>query len=122
MCCRLTPHHLTDDQKQANSDVSQYFVEAVDATPNLLNCIVTEDESWCFSQIIIHKEFISMRTTMNAARYIDFLTRFMKRLSRVRPQYAQQGPCFFFVHDNARPNTVNIFKQFLTTKKRGGAN
>ncbi|GFX29225.1 hypothetical protein TNCV_3217591 [Trichonephila clavipes] len=49
---------------------------------------------------------------MNAARYIEILTRSMKRLSRVRPQYAQQGS-WFFVHDYYRPPTANIVKQFL---------
>src|SRR5215510_16122621 len=39
----------------------------------------------------------------------------MKRLSRVRPQYARPGS-WFFVHDNARPHTANIVKQFLATK------
>ncbi|GFS68880.1 hypothetical protein NPIL_635001 [Nephila pilipes] len=34
---------------------------------------------------------------MNAARYIEILTLFTKRLRRVRPQYVQQGSsCYFF--------------------------
>ncbi|GFV71271.1 uncharacterized protein TNCV_3646311 [Trichonephila clavipes] len=45
--CRLVPHHLTYNQKQARSEGSQNFVETADVTPNFLNCIVTEDESWC---------------------------------------------------------------------------
>jgi len=64
---------------------------------------------------IIHKEFLPEGTTLNAARYIEILTRFMKRLRRVRPQYARPGS-WFFVHDNARPHTANIVKQFLATK------
>ncbi|GFV50715.1 hypothetical protein TNCV_2213761 [Trichonephila clavipes] len=52
---------------------------------------------------------------MNAARCIEILTRFMKRISSVRPQYAQQGS-WFFVHDDARPHTANIVKQFLAKK------
>ncbi|GFW04231.1 hypothetical protein TNCV_2669961 [Trichonephila clavipes] len=52
---------------------------------------------------------------MNAARHIEILTRFTKRLHRVRPQYAQQGSRFF-VHDSARPHTVNNVKQFLAKK------
>ncbi|GFS97255.1 hypothetical protein NPIL_528171 [Nephila pilipes] len=53
---------------------------------------------------------------MNAARYIEILTLFMKRLLRVRPQYAKQGS-WFFVRNNTRPLTTNIVKQFL--KKKG---
>ncbi|GFX20709.1 mariner Mos1 transposase [Trichonephila clavipes] len=128
MRCRLVPHHLTHNVKQACLDALQNFVETAEATPNFLNFIVTEDESWCLSyetakhgmafscitsseekvraeksliktvliiffdsQGIIHKEFLPEGATMNAARYIEILTRFMKRLCRVRPQYAQRG-------------------------------
>ncbi|GFW17242.1 hypothetical protein TNCV_1957131 [Trichonephila clavipes] len=52
---------------------------------------------------------------MNAARYIEILTRFIKHLLRVRPQYALQRS-WFFVHDNARPHRANIVKQFLDIK------
>ncbi|GFW46169.1 hypothetical protein TNCV_4210481 [Trichonephila clavipes] len=48
---------------------------------------------------------------MNAARCIEIFTRFMKRLRRVRPHYAQQGS-LFFVHDNSRSHTAYIVKQF----------
>ncbi|GFW99242.1 hypothetical protein TNCV_3010101 [Trichonephila clavipes] len=51
---------------------------------------------------------------MNAARYIAILTRFMKRLRRIRPQ--EQRGTWFFVHDNARPHTANIIEQFLIKK------
>ncbi|GFX72471.1 transposase [Trichonephila clavipes] len=50
---------------------------------------------------------------MNVARYIEILTRFMKRLRR--PQYAQQDSRIF-VHDNAHSYTANIVKQFLAKK------
>ncbi|CAL1280182.1 unnamed protein product [Larinioides sclopetarius] len=46
-CCRLVPHHLIDNQKQVRLQTSQDFDETADATPNFLNCMVTEDESWC---------------------------------------------------------------------------
>ncbi|GFW58806.1 hypothetical protein TNCV_4046451 [Trichonephila clavipes] len=55
---------------------------------------------------------------MNAARYIEIFTPFMKRLSRVRSQCAQQGS-WFFVYDNARPHTANIVNQFSTKKGSG---
>ncbi|GFX90209.1 mariner Mos1 transposase [Trichonephila clavipes] len=61
---------------------------------------------------ITHKEFPPEGTTMIAARYIEILTHFLKRLRRVQPQYSQQGS-WFFVHDNIRPHTANIVKQFL---------
>ncbi|GFU86474.1 histone-lysine N-methyltransferase SETMAR [Trichonephila clavipes] len=67
------------------------------------------------SQGIIHKEFLSYGTTKNAARYSEVLTRFMKLLRRVRPQYAQKGS-WFFVHDNACPHAANIVKQFPAKK------
>ncbi|GFY21203.1 hypothetical protein TNCV_3992471 [Trichonephila clavipes] len=51
---------------------------------------------------------------MNTARYIEILTRFMKR--RVRPQYAKYG-LWFFVHGNARPLSANTAKQFLAKQK-----
>ncbi|GFV44876.1 hypothetical protein TNCV_1340841 [Trichonephila clavipes] len=41
------------------------------------------------SQRIIHKEFPHEGTTMNAARYMEVMPRFMKCLCRVRSQYAQ---------------------------------
>ncbi|GFV84707.1 mariner Mos1 transposase [Trichonephila clavipes] len=47
------------------------------------------------SQSIIHKKFLPKGMTMNAARYIEILTRFMKRLRRVRPQYTQQSSRLF---------------------------
>ncbi|GFW69956.1 hypothetical protein TNCV_1404091 [Trichonephila clavipes] len=72
------------------------------------------------SQGIIRKEFLPEGSTMKAARYIGVLTRFLNRLRRVRPQYAQQGSCFF-IRDKARPHTANTVKQFLQ-KKWGGAN
>ncbi|GFX63803.1 mariner Mos1 transposase [Trichonephila clavipes] len=102
------------------------------ATPNFLNCIVTEDESWCLKQDpetkrqsikwrspasprqkmvraekarvktmlitfldiqgIVHKEFLPEGTTMNAARYIEILTRFMKRLRRYDPSTHKVNP------------------------------
>ncbi|GFT74397.1 mariner Mos1 transposase [Trichonephila clavipes] len=61
------------------------------------------------SQGIIHKEFLPEGKMMNAARHVEILIRFMKRLRRVRPRYAQQVP-WFCVYDNARPHTANIVK------------
>ncbi|GFT73422.1 hypothetical protein TNCV_1700161 [Trichonephila clavipes] len=55
---------------------------------------------------------------MNSARYIGILTRSMKRLRRVRSQYAQQGS-WFFVHDNAHPHTSNVVKPSLPEKVVG---
>ncbi|GFT88145.1 hypothetical protein NPIL_696091 [Nephila pilipes] len=52
---------------------------------------------------------------MNAAKYIEILVHFMKRLHGVRPQYAQEGS-WFFVHKNVRSHTANIFKQLVTKK------
>ncbi|GFY05234.1 histone-lysine N-methyltransferase SETMAR [Trichonephila clavipes] len=49
---------------------------------------------------------------MNAARYMEIFTPFRKSLRKVRPHYAQQGSGIF-VHDNARPHTVNGIKEFL---------
>ncbi|PRD30673.1 UNVERIFIED_CONTAM: Histone-lysine N-methyltransferase SETMAR [Trichonephila clavipes] len=40
-----------------------------------------------------------------------------KTLRKSRPQNAQGS--WFFVHDNARPHTANIVKQFLAKKRRG---
>ncbi|GFY27407.1 mariner Mos1 transposase [Trichonephila clavipes] len=47
-------------------------------------------------QDIAHKEFLPEGTTMNAVRYTEVLTRFMKLLRKVRPQYAQNGHGFLF--------------------------
>ncbi|GFX36378.1 mariner Mos1 transposase [Trichonephila clavipes] len=65
---------------------------------------------------IIHEKFLPEGTLMNAARHIEILTRFMKRLRRVRTHYAQQGS-WFCVHDNAHTTTVKIVKQFLPKKE-----
>ncbi|GFT25497.1 hypothetical protein TNCV_3173761 [Trichonephila clavipes] len=69
------------------------------------------------SQGIIHKDSLPEGTEMNAARFIEMLTRFMKRLRRVWTQFAYQGS-WFLVHDNDRSHTANIVKKFL--KKREG--
>ncbi|GFU41165.1 hypothetical protein TNCV_3899771 [Trichonephila clavipes] len=52
---------------------------------------------------------------MNSERCIEILTRFMKRLHRVRPHYAQGS--WFFVHFNACPHSANMVKQFLGIKR-----
>ncbi|GFU49184.1 hypothetical protein TNCV_2674801 [Trichonephila clavipes] len=40
------------------------------------------------SQGIIHKKFLPEETTMNTAKYIEILIPFLKRLCRLRLQYA----------------------------------
>lgn len=70
------------------------------------------------NQGIIHKEFLPEGTTMNAARYIEILTRFMKRLRRVRPQYAQQGS-WFFCSRQCSPSHSQ-YRQTVIGKKRRG--
>ncbi|GFY36626.1 hypothetical protein TNCV_28301 [Trichonephila clavipes] len=52
---------------------------------------------------------------MNAVRYIEVLTRFMKRLCRVRSQSVRQGSQCFFL-DDALPHTANIVKHFIAKK------
>ncbi|GFT12190.1 hypothetical protein NPIL_665121 [Nephila pilipes] len=70
------------------------------------------------SQGINQKEFLPDGTMMNAARYIEISNCFMKRLRRVRSQYARQDS-WFFVLDNSRPQTANNVKQFLVKKREG---
>ncbi|GFY27928.1 hypothetical protein TNCV_4562821 [Trichonephila clavipes] len=53
---------------------------------------------------------------MEAAKYIEILIRFMKRLRRVRPQYVKQG-LWYFVRGNVPPHSANIIKQFLAKKE-----
>ncbi|GFT95055.1 DUF4817 domain-containing protein [Trichonephila clavipes] len=83
----------------------------------------------CFdSQRIIRKEFLPEGKTMNAARYIEIMTSFMKRLHRVRPQYAQQveGKIFDDIPDIQRNVTrllnsipkENFLQSFKNTYSR----
>ncbi|GFW37179.1 hypothetical protein TNCV_5020771 [Trichonephila clavipes] len=53
---------------------------------------------------------------MYAAWYIEILTRFMKRLRELRPQYTQQGS-LFLAQDNSRPHRANNVEQFLAKKE-----
>ncbi|PRD32486.1 UNVERIFIED_CONTAM: Tryptase-2 [Trichonephila clavipes] len=69
------------------------------------------------NQGTIQKEFLHEETTMNVVRYIEILTRFMKRLCRLR-LHTHNKVHDFFVHDNVRPHTANIIKQFR--EKKGG--
>lgn len=64
---------------------------------------------------IIHKEFLPEGSTMNANTYVEILKRLLRRIRRVRPQYAEQGS-WCLLHDNARPHTALVVQQMLAEK------
>ncbi|GFT65199.1 hypothetical protein TNCV_720761 [Trichonephila clavipes] len=73
------------------------------------------------SQGMIHKDFLPEGTTMNSARYIEVLTRFRKRLRRVRPQYTPNKVDGFFCSQQCSPSHSQ-YRQTVPCKKGGGAN
>lgn len=61
---------------------------------------------------IIHKEFVPPGQTINKDYYKEVLQRLVKRIHRVRPQFHEKGS-WFLLHDNARPHTALLVKEFL---------
>ncbi|GFU60980.1 hypothetical protein TNCV_3372911 [Trichonephila clavipes] len=72
------------------------------------------------SQDIIYKQFLPEGAKMNAAKYIEVFTRFMKRLRRVRSQRAQQVSWGFFCSRQYSPYHRHC--QTFSSKKGSGAN
>ena len=64
---------------------------------------------------IIHKEFVSHRQTVNKEYYLRVLKLMVARIHRIRPQSRERGS-WMILHDNARPHTEVIIKQFLAKK------
>ncbi|GBN72728.1 hypothetical protein AVEN_245192-1 [Araneus ventricosus] len=48
ICIRFVPDKLSDEQKQHRMETSGDFIDACDRNPQLLETIVTGDESWCY--------------------------------------------------------------------------
>jgi [histone H3]-lysine36 N-dimethyltransferase SETMAR len=63
---------------------------------------------------IIRKEFVPEGQTVNAELYCEVLKRLLRRICRVRPQFAEPGS-WFLLHDNARPHVAVRVKRFLAT-------
>jgi len=61
---------------------------------------------------IIHKEFVLPGQTVNKEYYLEVLKRLVARIHRIRPQFRETGS-WMLLHDNARPHTAVIIKQFL---------
>ncbi|GFW09264.1 mariner Mos1 transposase, partial [Trichonephila clavipes] len=64
-------------------------------------------------RVLIHKEFLPESTKLNTLAYAEVLKCLLQRIRRVRPEYAKQG--FWKIHDNARPHTALVVRQFLAT-------
>jgi len=65
------------------------------------------------SQGVVHKEFVPEGKTVNAEFYEGIMTRFLKRIQRVRPA-AFCSRDFFLLYDNAPAHKAASFCQFLT--------
>ena len=48
ICAKMVPRLLTDDQKQRRVDACQDILQQLEANPELLNNVITGDESWFF--------------------------------------------------------------------------
>lgn len=68
------------------------------------------------SKGIIHKEFTPQGQTITGQYYLGVLDRLLKRITRVRPEYREQGS-WRLLHDNAPAHKCRIVKEFLA--KRG---
>jgi hypothetical protein len=68
--------------------------------------------TFCDSQGIIHKEFVPPGQTVNKEYYVEFLSRLVQRICRVRPRFQERGS-WFLLHDNGRLQTVVSVEQFL---------
>ena len=61
---------------------------------------------------IIHKEFVPMGQTVNAAFYEQVLRRLLQRIRRVRPELHKPGS-WMLLHDNAPAHSAILVRQFL---------
>jgi hypothetical protein len=64
------------------------------------------------SQGIIHKEFVPPGQMVNKEYYVEVLSHLVQRICRVRPLFQERG-IWFLLHDNTRPHTAVLIKQFL---------
>lgn len=48
ICARFVPHSLSDEQKQYRMETSGDFIDMCDRNPQVLETIITGDESWCY--------------------------------------------------------------------------
>jgi hypothetical protein len=63
-------------------------------------------------QGLIHKEFVPEGQTVNSALYVETIGRFLKRISRVRPQFWAEGR-WFVLHDSAPFHSALVVERFL---------
>ena len=68
------------------------------------------------SRGIIHREFVPLGQTVNAAFYKSVLERLLARIRRVRPDQYRSGD-WFLLHDNAPAHTAILIAQFLARRK-----
>jgi len=62
------------------------------------------------SKGVVHKEFIPPGQTVNAAFYVEVLTRLKKRVARIRPEIANT---WVLLHDNAPSHASLLVREFL---------
>jgi hypothetical protein len=48
VCAKMVPKKLNDDQKACLNEVSAEMLERLETEPDVLNRIITADESWFF--------------------------------------------------------------------------
>lgn len=62
------------------------------------------------SKGVVHKEFVPPGQTVNAAFYVEVLTRLKKRVARIRPEIANT---WVLHHDNAPSHASLLVREFL---------
>lgn len=68
------------------------------------------------SKGIIHKEFLPPGQTVNKIFYRDVMDRLLKRIRRVRPEYADSGK-WYLLHDNAPAHASTLVTQYLAQRR-----
>jgi hypothetical protein len=63
-------------------------------------------------QGVIHKEFVPEGQRANSVLYVEIIGRFLKLISRVRPQFRAEDSWFFF-HENAPSDSALVVKILL---------
>lgn len=67
------------------------------------------------SRSIIHKEFVPPGKTVTGEFYVGVMRRLLDRITRVRPQYREQGS-WRLLHDNAPAHNSRVVKEFLAKR------
>jgi histone-lysine N-methyltransferase SETMAR len=65
---------------------------------------------------VIHREFVPEGQTVNGQFYLGVMERWLKRISRVRPEFYNSKE-WFLLHDNEPAHTTGVVARFLARKQ-----